>query len=49
MQLDPVALAVFAFFFAVVTIVGFYAARFRAGDLSQLQEWGLAGRRFERS
>ncbi len=46
MALNPVALAVFIFFFAVVTIVGFYAARFRAGDLTQLQEWGLAGRRF---
>ncbi len=46
MSVNVVALAVFAFFFAVVTIVGFYAARFRAGDLSQLQEWGLAGRRF---
>ncbi len=46
MRLDLVALAVFSFFFAVVTVVGFYAARFRAGDLAQLQEWGLAGRRF---
>jgi len=46
MRIDSVALAVFVFFFAIVTVVGFYAARFRAGDLTQLQEWGLAGRRF---
>ena len=40
------ALAVFIFFFGVVTIVGFFAARWRRGDLDQLHEWGLGGRRF---
>ncbi len=40
------ALAVFIFFFALVTVLGFVAARWRAGDLNQLHEWGLGGRRF---
>ena len=40
------ALAVFVFFFALVTVLGFVASRWRAGDLSQLHEWGLGGRRF---
>ncbi|HET6872997.1 MAG TPA: sodium:solute symporter, partial [Sporolactobacillaceae bacterium] len=29
-----------------VTVLGFYAARWRKGDLTQLDEWGLGGRRF---
>ncbi|MCA1645777.1 MAG: sodium:solute symporter, partial [Chloroflexi bacterium] len=44
--MDLVALAVFATLFILVTILGFFAARWRAGDLDQLHEWGLAGRRF---
>ena len=32
--------------FALVTVLGFAAARWRRGDLSLLSEWGLAGRRF---
>jgi SSS family solute:Na+ symporter len=40
------ALAVFLGLFALVTVVGFVAARWRRGDLDQLHEWGLAGRRF---
>jgi SSS family solute:Na+ symporter len=44
--LNVVALAVFVAFFALVTALGFYASRWRAGDLEQLSEWGLAGRRF---
>ena len=40
------AFAVFIFFFLVVTILGFVAARWRRGDLNLLHEWGLAGRRF---
>jgi solute:Na+ symporter, SSS family len=40
------ALIVFAIFFIFVTILGFYAARWRRGDLTQLDEWGLGGRRF---
>ncbi|MCL2448184.1 MAG: sodium:solute symporter [Polyangiaceae bacterium] len=41
-----ISLAVFAALFALVTVVGFVAARWRQGDLDQLHEWGLAGRRF---
>jgi SSS family solute:Na+ symporter len=40
------AMIVFIFFFALVTVIGFFASRWKAGDLSQLQEWGLGGRRF---
>ncbi|GAC1392883.1 MAG: sodium:solute symporter [Ktedonobacteraceae bacterium] len=39
-------LSVFIVVFVLITILGFVAARWRAGDLSRLQEWGLAGRRF---
>ena len=44
--LDRTALGVFVFFFAAVTVLGFVAARWRRGDLTQLHEWGLGGRRF---
>ncbi len=40
------AWAVFTFFFALVTVIGFLAARWKSGDLDQLHEWGLGGRRF---
>jgi solute:Na+ symporter, SSS family len=40
------AIAVFVVLFLLVTVLGFYAARWRRGDLDQLHEWGLAGRRF---
>jgi SSS family solute:Na+ symporter len=43
---DAVALVVFCFLFGLVTIMGFVAARWRRGDLSKLDEWGLGGRRF---
>ena len=43
---DATALGVFAFFFVLITVLGFFAARWRRGDLSQLHEWGLGGRRF---
>jgi SSS family solute:Na+ symporter len=46
MKLDTTAIAVFIFFFVVVTVLGFIAARWRRGNLNQIQEWGLAGRRF---
>ena len=45
-MIDWVALGVFALLFALVTVIGFLAARWRRGDLDQLHEWGLAGRRF---
>ena len=40
------AFAVFIVLFALVTGLGFVAARWRRADLSQLHEWGLGGRRF---
>jgi SSS family solute:Na+ symporter len=40
------ALFVFIALFVFVTGLGFWAARWRAGDLTQLHEWGLGGRRF---
>ena len=43
---DPVTVAVFLVLFAVVAGAGWFAARWRRGDLSQLTEWGLGGRRF---
>ncbi len=45
-MIDWVALSVFAFFFLLVTVIGFVAARWRRGNLKTLEEWGLAGRRF---
>jgi len=41
-----IALTVCLVLFAFVTILGFVAARWRQGDLNQLHEWGLGGRRF---
>ncbi|MGO4326967.1 monocarboxylate uptake permease MctP [Cupriavidus sp. 2TAF22] len=43
---DPVAMTVFVAFFVLVTVVGFFAARWKRGDLTQLHEWGLGGRQF---
>jgi SSS family solute:Na+ symporter len=43
---SPAGLIVFVLLFAFVTCVGLFAARWRAGDLSLLHEWGLAGRKF---
>ncbi len=40
------AITVFIALFALVTVLGFVAARWRAGDLNHIHEWGLAGRRF---
>lgn len=40
-----VALTVFLALFALVTVVGFLAARWRRGDLDLIHEWGLAGGR----
>jgi SSS family solute:Na+ symporter len=41
-----VAVSIFVFFFALVTVLGFLAAHWRAGNLNLLHEWGLGGRRF---
>ncbi len=40
------ALVVFVVLFAFITYLGFAAAHWRKGDLDQLNEWGLGGRRF---
>ncbi len=45
-EVNGVALAVFIALFVLVTGVGFVASRWRQGDLDQLHEWGLGGRRF---
>jgi solute:Na+ symporter, SSS family len=46
-DVDSTALAVFLFFFALVTIMGFVAARWRRPKtLAHLDEWGLGGRQF---
>ncbi len=46
-DIDPVALGVFLFFFLLVTVMGFLAARWRrAASLDSLDEWGLGGRSF---
>ena len=39
-------MTVFIAFFVLVTVVGFFAARWKRGDLTQLHEWGLGGRQF---
>jgi SSS family solute:Na+ symporter len=46
MESSALALTVFAALFALVTVLGFVAARWRPADLDQLHEWGLGGRRF---
>ncbi len=46
-DIDWSAFAVFIFFFAVVTIMGFVSARWRRPKtLAHLDEWGLGGRQF---
>ena len=43
--MDWVAITVFVALFALVTVLGFVASRWRRGDLDLIDEWGLAGRR----
>src|SRR5215469_759730 len=46
-QIEWVALSIFAFFFVLVTVMGFFAARWKSGPVSEhLDEWGLGGRQF---
>src|SRR6201986_1493882 len=46
-EIDWTALSVFVFFFALVTVMGFFAARWKSGPVSEhLDEWGLGGRQF---
>src|SRR5215472_10990879 len=45
--IEWVALSVFIFFFLLVTVMGFFAARWKSGPVSEhLDEWGLGGRQF---
>lgn len=46
MPINWVALIVFVALFLFITWLGFAAAHWRKGDLGQLNEWGLGGRRF---
>src|ERR1700683_788852 len=46
-DIRPVAIGVFLFFFLLVTVLGFIAARWRRPKtLAHLDEWGLGGRQF---
>ena len=46
-NVSTVAFSVFLFFFLLVTVLGFVAARWRrAADMGSLDEWGLGGRGF---
>jgi solute:Na+ symporter, SSS family len=45
-DLNWTALTVFILLFGFITWLGFAAAHWRRGDLEQLHEWGLGGRRF---
>src|SRR5947207_349002 len=46
-RIDWIALAIFLFFFALVTVMGFFAARWKSGPVgAHLDQWGLGGRRF---
>src|SRR5215469_7083897 len=44
--MHSIAIIDFVALFIFVTVLGFFAARWRKGDLSRLDEWGLGGRRF---
>src|SRR5690242_484377 len=44
--MNTTAVTIFVALFALVTVLGFVAARWRQGNLDQLHEWGLGGRRF---
>jgi len=46
-DIDPIALAIFLFFFFLVAVLGLVAARWRPPKtLAHLDEWGLGGRQF---
>src|SRR6266700_1331030 len=46
MKIDVLEVSIFIFFFVLITVIGFVAARWRRADLNTIHEWGLAGRRF---
>jgi SSS family solute:Na+ symporter len=43
---SAVTIGVFITLFLLVTSLGFFASRWKQGDLGKLHEWGLGGRRF---
>lgn len=46
-EIDGIALTIFVIFFAIVTVMGFVAARWRKPEtLAHIDEWGLGGRQF---
>ena len=45
-DINWVALTIFVLLFGLISWLGFAAANWRKGDLDQLHEWGLGGRRF---
>lgn len=45
-ETNVTALAIFVVLFALVSVLGFVAARWRRAQLDHLDEWGLGGRRF---
>src|SRR5246127_1387061 len=46
-QIEWTSLSIFIFFFALVTVMGFLAARWKSGPVGEhLDEWGLGGRQF---
>lgn len=44
--MNTTAFIVFLALFLLVTVMGFVASRWRRGNLDELHEWGLGGRRF---
>ncbi|MDE2626568.1 MAG: sodium:solute symporter [Burkholderiales bacterium] len=44
--MNVVATIVFIGLFVVIAVLGFVSAHWRKGDMTQLHEWGLGGRRF---
>src|ERR1041384_4295520 len=46
-NIDTTGLAIFTFFFVLVTVLGFVASRWRKPKtLAHIDEWGLGGRKF---
>lgn len=45
-MVSPTTVIVFIALFVFVALLGLFGSRWRAGDLSQLHEWGLGGRSF---
>jgi SSS family solute:Na+ symporter len=45
-MIHPIATGVFLALIVFVIVLGFVAGRWKAGDMSHIEEWGLGGRRF---